>query len=440
MSFQTMEQGIQAIQGGNREEGSRLLRIALKDEQLAPQARSVALLWLAETHDDPQFKINCYQQALAIDPGNQNAQQRLSYMMAAQLPQQQETPQEPTPPPDQSAAPQPQPPNSMPGFNQPTQPQHGQPPAQQPQPPNSMPGFNQPTQPQPQPPNSMPGFNQPTNPPMGQSGIPSSAQLGPPYAIQGTQRSVGIVGGSNGEGSGIIISQDGIIATTRYVVGGEEDVKVMLANGHRLPGKVLRSFPEFDLALVKVNAMASQLMPTNNNPHIPDHTPLLAIAHNGQGQRSQKRASKHQLAQHWIPTLIEQLQDAGGDPIFDDNNLLVGMLTRNASRANGYVYGLHISKIQQLLDGYRQEVRQQADNRVYCRHCGTSSRAAAYGGFYCETCGAVLPYAENMQRFPQPNTVALYGENIHRQCPKCSSQVGYYDSKCLRCGYDITQD
>jgi len=484
MAFQSMEQGIQAIQSGNREEGARLLRIALRDEDMTPQMRSVTLMWLAETHDDTNFKIDCYKQALDIDPSNSDVQQRLSFYMAAQLPPQQtdnssSQPMSPAQPNQVNPQSQQNPVGQHPAGNQ-----QNAFPAQQSQPQNpTMPqqpnlndsqqffpqqgvpqqnpfgqqpnlGDSQPVFPRQQPGNTPPYGQQPTFPAQPQPtqpntpayGMPpqqtaqSGGQQGPPYAIQGIQRSVGISGGPNGEGTGIIITQDGIIATTRHVTGGEPDVKVLLANGHRLPGQVVRSFPEFDLSLIKVNASVPQVLTASNNPMIADNTPIVAIAHSGQGSRSQKRATKQPLPMHWIPTLIEELPDAGGDPIFDDQNQLIGMLTRNASRASGFVIGLHITKIYQMLEFYRQEVQQQPDNRVYCRHCGTSSRAAAFGGFYCEVCGATLPYAENIQRFPQPKTVALYGENMHRQCPNCSSQVGYYDSKCLRCGYDISNN
>lgn len=509
MAFQSMEQGIQAIQNGNREEGARLLRIALRDEEMTPQMRAVGLMWLAETHDDTQFKIDCYKQALDIDPTNYDVQQRLSYYMAAQLPPNQQgggdTGSQQVPPVQTNTSntqPQQNPFGQQPvnnpnlGDSQQFFPQQGNSPygqqsafptQQQPQNPSSpqqnpyqqQPSLSDSQQffpqqgiPQQNPFGQQPMNNpnlgdsqqiftqqgnsqpyqptfptqsqpvQPNTPAYGMSPVQptqSGAQQGPPYAIQGIQRSVGISGGPNGEGTGILITQDGIIATTRHVAGGEENVKVLLANGHRLPGQVIRSFPEFDLSFIKVNASVPQVLTASNNPMIADNTPIVAIAHNGQGQRSQKRATKQQIPMHWIPTLIEELPDAGGDPIFDDQNHLIGMLTRNASRASGFVMGLHITKIYQMLEFYRQEVQQQPDNRVYCRHCGTSSRAAAFGGFYCEVCGAVLPYAQNIQRFPQPKTVALYGENMHRQCPNCSSQVGYYDSKCLRCGYDISR-
>ena len=59
MTLQSLELGIQAVQAGQREEGARLLRIAVKSGELAPSLGAVAYLWLAETGDAASFKIDC---------------------------------------------------------------------------------------------------------------------------------------------------------------------------------------------------------------------------------------------------------------------------------------------------------------------------------------------------------------------------------------------
>ena len=86
MSIPTLQQGIQSIQQGKHDEGARLLKIALKDETLAPNMQAVGWMWLAETTGDNNFKIQCYQRAAAIDPSNQIVNERLSQLLAQQLP------------------------------------------------------------------------------------------------------------------------------------------------------------------------------------------------------------------------------------------------------------------------------------------------------------------------------------------------------------------
>ena len=143
-------------------------------------------------------------------------------------------------------------------------------------------------------------------------------------------------------------------------------------------------------------------------------------------QRSQQQHMST-LAKH--ATTVEQILTAIG--------ARVGMLTKNASRSNGYLYGLYVQKIYQSVELYLQEKQTIAGNTSYCTACGILSRAPSFGGYYCENCGNTLSYAIDMTRFPQPNLVSLYGENAHRACPNCSAQVGFYKGECLRCGHEL---
>ena len=57
------------------------------------------------------------------------------------------------------------------------------------------------------------------------------------------------------EGSGVVLSKDGLIATNAHVVAQASSVKVVFTNGHAsLPGTVLGVDTSHDLAVVKVNA------------------------------------------------------------------------------------------------------------------------------------------------------------------------------------------
>ncbi len=57
------------------------------------------------------------------------------------------------------------------------------------------------------------------------------------------------------EGSGVVLSKDGLIATNAHVVSQASSVKVVFTNGHKsLPGTVLGVDTAHDLAVVKVNA------------------------------------------------------------------------------------------------------------------------------------------------------------------------------------------
>jgi serine protease Do len=55
-----------------------------------------------------------------------------------------------------------------------------------------------------------------------------------------------------GIGSGVIIDANGDVLTNNHVVEGAETVKVVLANGHELPAKVVGTDAASDLAVIKV--------------------------------------------------------------------------------------------------------------------------------------------------------------------------------------------
>jgi hypothetical protein len=248
-------------------------------------------------------------------------------------------------------------------------------------------------------------------------------------------RTVGIVDGPNGPGTGFFISRDGLVATTRFVVGGAESITIELEPGRRLIGDIVRSYPEIDLALIHTGLMVNRLLTAVNTPHLPEHTALTAIAHNGQAMTGERRATRSIIKPEWFPTTIAQVADAGGSPIFNSgSNLLVGMLTRNTNRTSAYVFGLHITVIYERIEAYLQEIN-SGEKPAYCPSCGHRTRAGAAGGFYCESCGSVLPGARQSDRFPVPQMVSLYGENTHHPCPKCGSRAGFYNSQCLRCGH-----
>ncbi len=55
-------------------------------------------------------------------------------------------------------------------------------------------------------------------------------------------------------GSGVIVSREGYILTNDHVVEGVSDIKVTLFDGRTMPGKIVGSDPDTDLAVVRINA------------------------------------------------------------------------------------------------------------------------------------------------------------------------------------------
>ncbi len=464
MPRRNLESGIQAIKQGNITEGARYLKLALRDERLRGVERAAAYIWLAQTREDPAFKLECYRNALQADPSNQYAQDRIAELNYPELPP---APQPPTRTGDTDPLPHyPQVQQQPPAQTGDTGPLPYYPQVQQ-QPPTRtgdtgpLPYYPAPPQQPPQmpaqhiePPRPTDsGPLQPFQPPPQQTDTQayrqqmyyqnptSQAAPQPPYSGDtgaSSYRTVGISGGPNGEGSGFFVTTDGLIATTRYAVGGLEKVTVELHQGQVIEGKVVRAWPESDIALVRVPTTVRQLLTITAMYPLAERMQITAYAYQKQPIRGLVRRTGRKLAEYWIPTTIARVVDAGGAPLMDDSGYLVGMMTRNMSRSSNHYYGVHITYIYTLVQKYIQEI-QYTSNRQYCPHCGFASMVAAYGGFYCENCGGVLPYALNQQRFPQPQLGQLYGEGKYMPCPHCQATIGTYNQLCLRCGRQIGQ-
>ncbi len=403
-AFRTLRQGIALLQNGNTKEGARLVKSAVRDASLAANLRALGYIWLAETVLTQQEKIDLYNQALLVDPDNQDAQQRLGLLL--------------TPPPP------PAPPPSIPEAPITSQPPN---PVYRPQ---GITMQNTVVAPKTNPPPMAPPPSMSTSQmiPVTIPNIPD-----PQQSMRSSYHIVGILDGPNGAGSGFFVAQNGILVTSRYVVGDMENLTIELDTNRQLQGRVVRSVPDMDIAFVYVEQQVNDLLPITPFPTIMDNAQLSVITHKQQMVTGRRRETGRMMKPHWFPTDIVQLPDAGGGPVFDERGYVVGMITRSISSNAAYVYGVHMAAIRRALEVFFNEMR-SAPNRVYCNSCGSVSKAAGEGGYYCEVCGTIMPFAEKAPRIRRPDVTALYEENSPMRCTNCGSQAGIYLDKCLRCG------
>lgn len=243
---------------------------------------------------------------------------------------------------------------------------------------------------------------------------------------------VTVIGGPNGTGTGFFPTAQPLIATTRYVVGGAERLTIELSPGRQMYGTVVRTFSDYDLALVRVDAVPPSMLPIIPMPRLPDEAIFHLISYNGQAVRGTHRPTKRVMAAHWIPTDLTTLPDSGGNPMFDERNYLVGMMTRNTSRSSSHFFGVYITLIRQCIDAYLHEV--SSARVIYCAQCGSNSKAAGAGFFYCEVCGSLMPAFAQAARYPIPQAEGYYNPGHGVRCTNCQSTVGFHQGKCLRCG------
>ena len=254
--------------------------------------------------------------------------------------------------------------------------------------------------------------------------------------LQQTPRVVGIDGGVNGIASTAFVGGNGLLATTNYAVGSAPRVAVLLSGKQELAGTVIRRYPLYDLAfistplsLARKPAVAPPSMATQN-------LAFSAYSSLGARLRGQLAPADRDLPNHWLTTNIHliQIPDAGGNPLYDTQDQLVGILTRNGD-GSGTALAIKISHILALADMLRRD-RQLLPHADCCPACGSLTQAGSYGGRTCETCGAALSGSKR-RASADPDRDALmqlYGENKAQPCNHCQARVGAYDGRCLRCG------
>ena len=269
-------------------------------------------------------------------------------------------------------------------------------------------------------------------------GQDSSQTIGTAIRLAQPPLVVGISGGSNGPGSGIFLDTRGTVATTSYVVGGAQKVIVNIDATQPLDSKVVRRYPDSDLALIKTPVSLDQLDTIAPESMILTNEPFTALGFGGSKLRGRLRdpggSSDGGLLLTNIPSAM--MPDAGGNPLIDGNGQAHGILTRNVDHASGCAWAIGMSQILTLANQYWQE-RILLPDAGYCACCGSRTRASVYGGVHCETCGARLAddAVLTLGTLDRGRLSQLYGENQSRACPHCDARVGFYGGCCLRCAH-----
>ncbi len=69
-------------------------------------------------------------------------------------------------------------------------------------------------------------------------------------------------------GSGFVISKDGYILTNDHVVAGSNNIEVIFDNGFSMEGKLIKTDPDRDVALVKISASGLKPLSVNSSPSL----------------------------------------------------------------------------------------------------------------------------------------------------------------------------
>jgi len=166
----------------------------------------------------------------------------------------------------------------------------------------------------------------------------------------------------NSLGSGVIVSENGLILTNHHVIASADEIEVALSDGRKLSAKIVGTDPETDLALIKVNetSLPAITFASNNMLNIGDI--VLAIGNPfGVGQTVTQgivsALGRNHLGintfENFIQTDASINPGNSGGALVDINGNLVGINSAIYSRNGGSMgigFAIPISIAQQVLE------------------------------------------------------------------------------------------
>lgn len=170
----------------------------------------------------------------------------------------------------------------------------------------------------------------------------------------------------DGEGSGFLISADGLVLTNHHVVGEADTITVKLADGGSVEATLLGSDPRLDVALLQLPqdrewpwvelgsseaARVGDRVVAVGNPLGLGHTVTVGIL-SGKG-----RPSGHSAYQDFLQTDAAINPGNSGGPLFDLDGHVIGMNTAIIAGANTVGFAVPSDAIRAVLDDLREDGR-----------------------------------------------------------------------------------
>jgi S1-C subfamily serine protease len=163
-----------------------------------------------------------------------------------------------------------------------------------------------------------------------------------------------------GSGSGAIIRRDGIILTNAHVVGDAQQVRVTLADGRRLEGRVLGRDPTVDVAVVDIPIENAPAAPLGDSDRLQVGQTAIAIGNPLGFERTLTAGVVSALNRSLRGSTLDQLiqTDAAispgnsGGPLLDSQGRVIGINTAviRVERAEGLGFAVPINLARNIAD------------------------------------------------------------------------------------------
>lgn len=171
-------------------------------------------------------------------------------------------------------------------------------------------------------------------------------------------------------GSGVIISEDGYIATNNHVVAGADEVTVTTSNGKTYTAKVVGADPNYDLAVVKIDAKNLPFMLYGNSNDVEIGQWCLAIGYpltldatvtagiisakaRSLGLNRGRDGRNVYAVESYIQTDAAVNMGNSGGPLINVNGQLIGINSAIASPTgyySGYSYAIPVNIVKKVIN------------------------------------------------------------------------------------------
>ncbi|HEX7490651.1 MAG TPA: trypsin-like peptidase domain-containing protein [Candidatus Limnocylindrales bacterium] len=169
-----------------------------------------------------------------------------------------------------------------------------------------------------------------------------------------------------GEGSGFIVSSDGLILTNYHVVASATDLAVIFADARRLPAKLVSVDAGIDLALIKVDEIGLTPVVLGDSDRVQVGQLAIAI---GSPLGTYTDSVSHGIVSGLNRTIAVGAQPSGisdllvgliqtdaavnpgnsGGPLLDAGGSVVGVITATATDARGVGFAIPINQAKALI-------------------------------------------------------------------------------------------
>jgi S1-C subfamily serine protease len=255
----------------------------------------------------------------------------------------------------------------------------------------------------------------------------SPTTLSPEDLFKQVKESVVCISHDQGLGSGFFIDSKGLIATNRHVVGLKKEVIVRLSDSKEIPGRVVRSFRETDLAFVKAEADRVKYVPLANPATIKEGQSVCAIGspegyHNSLTKGIVSATGRYVHGKHFIQTDASINHGNSGGPLLNDHGEVIGVNTWGYDGYEGLNFAIPVDVLNKC---EKTVIGENALDSSYCSICGHSTKAEKY----CDFCGSSLNAAgvkTGETEKKRANTVS--------ECRVCKHKIEPGNKYCPKCG------